>query len=97
MRIPTLALIMLLLGSVNLPGQNYRAGIASASIEPGDESFSVALSAYAGPWAGRFTVRWNVHGEINQHPKLKKKSQANPRRTRKVKGERYQIGTYNNL
>lgn len=92
MRIPTLALIMLLLGSVNLPGQNYRAGIASASIEPGDESFSVALSGYAGPWAGRFAVRWNVHGELNQHPKLKKKSQANPRRTVKVKGVRYQLG-----
>ncbi|ODS83515.1 MAG: hypothetical protein ABS46_06180 [Cytophagaceae bacterium SCN 52-12] len=49
---------------------NFRAGMSSVSIEPGDESFSVALAGYAGPWVGRFAVQWNPEGVLSSNPRL---------------------------
>ncbi len=48
----------------------FRAGMSSVSIEPGDESFSVALAGYAGPWAGRFAVQWNPEGALGSNTRL---------------------------
>ena len=49
-----LVLTFLLGTGICLAQEGFRAGMSSVSIEPGDESFSVALAGYAGPWAGRY-------------------------------------------
>ena len=87
-----LSLLCLCCLNLDLSAQTgYRAGFASASIEPGDESFSVALSGYAGPWAGRFAVRWNSLGKLDDNPQLKKSSQVNPEKVIKTSGVSYQL------
>lgn len=71
MRIPFLLVSLTVLCPALCAAQgSYRAGTASVSIEPGDESFSVALSGYAGPWAGRFAVEWKSHGTLAENRKI---------------------------
>lgn len=38
--------------------QEYRAGVSRQSLQPGKESFSLALAGYGAPREGRFTLDW---------------------------------------
>lgn len=69
----------------------FKAGMASESIEPGDESFSVALSGYAGPWAGRFAVQWLPEGTLNQHPGILAEQKKTTGKPVKAEGVSYRI------
>lgn len=48
----------------------YQVGAGTASLQPGDESFSLALSGYAGPWEGRFILNWVPQGKASEHSQL---------------------------
>ena len=41
---------------------NYEVGTAAVSIEPTNETISLALAGYASPWEGRFSLSWDVIG-----------------------------------
>jgi hypothetical protein len=85
------AFLLLFIPCLSYAQTEYRAGMSSASIEPGDESFSVALSGYAGPWEGRFAVRWDAHGALSANPKLAKFKKANKQKPTRVSGVTYQL------
>ncbi|WP_215235537.1 hypothetical protein [Dyadobacter linearis] len=72
MRSLTRLFLMVLLGGCELVNaqQVYQVGVASESLEPGEESFSVALSGYAGPWAGRFAFTWLPKGLKSSNPAI---------------------------
>jgi hypothetical protein len=44
--------------------QTYEVGTSVASIEPSDETVSLALAGYANPSPGRFTLTWEDRGEL---------------------------------
>lgn len=48
----------------------YKVGTGTATLQPGDESFSLALSGYAGPWEGRFILNWTPQGKLSEHTQL---------------------------
>lgn len=43
-------------------GDHYRVGMSVVSIEPTDETISLTLAGYAGPYLGRFTLAWDDMG-----------------------------------
>lgn len=80
------------------PAQDvFRAGIASRSIEPGDESFSVALSGYAGPWAGRFAMQWNPLGTLSQNARLLRSLNRSSGKPVKTEGVAYKLSPEGSL
>lgn len=98
MYLKKISLSLLLLGSVVANAQEgFRAGFASESIEPGNESFSVALSGYAGPWAGRFAVRWESHGTTKENGKIIKNVNTPGGKTVKASGVAYQLSAEGTL
>ncbi|MDR2139375.1 MAG: hypothetical protein LBP50_07495 [Tannerella sp.] len=46
--------------------QTYDVGTAAVSIEPSDETVSLALAGYANPPLGRFTIAWEDRGALHQ-------------------------------
>jgi hypothetical protein len=50
--------------------EEYLAGTGKATLQPGDESFSLALSGYAGPWEGRFILKWIPKGKSSEYLEL---------------------------
>lgn len=48
----------------------YEVGAGTATLQPGDESFSLALAGYAGPWEGRFILNWTAQGKLSEHSQL---------------------------
>lgn len=61
----------------------YKVGVASESLKPGDESLSLALAGYAGPWAGRFILNWTEKGKISENSFLNSASAKIPKLFRK--------------
>lgn len=45
---------------------DYKVGIASVDIMPTDETVSVALAGYAGPYTGRFSLTWEDKGAYGE-------------------------------
>ncbi len=45
----------------------YDVGVSSESIRPGNESLSLALAGYAGPWNGRFILNWAEKGTVSEN------------------------------
>ena len=74
-RLSTFLLLVMGLFAGFAQGQDvYRAGVGSESLMPGEESFSLALAGYAGPWAGRFTLNWIEKGKATASPHISKEN-----------------------
>lgn len=84
-----LVLTFLLGTGICLAQEGFRAGMSSVSIEPGDESFSVALAGYAGPWAGRFAVQWNPEGVLGSDTPLARRVKR--QEVKKEEGVQYRL------
>ncbi len=70
-RIFRLLVFVLIFSSSSLVAQDvYLAGTSSQSLMPGDESISLPLAGYAGPWAGRFTLKWVEKGKASENPEV---------------------------
>lgn len=72
MQYPSVLIVLVLcLRSLVVNAQDeYQVGIGTATLQPGDESFSLALSGYAGPWEGRFILNWTPQGKLSEHTQL---------------------------
>jgi hypothetical protein len=72
MRYPSVLIVLVLcLRSLVVNAQDeYQVGTGTATLQPGDESFSLALSGYAGPWEGRFILNWTPQGKLSEHTQL---------------------------
>ena len=44
--------------------RKYEVGFSRVSIEPTDETVSLALTGYGNPYLGRFTLTWDEQGEL---------------------------------
>ncbi|MDR1718830.1 MAG: hypothetical protein LBR67_01740 [Dysgonamonadaceae bacterium] len=58
----TIFLIGIAIGLCACGSTTYQVGTSSVSIEPTDETISLALAGYAGPALGRFTITWDDLG-----------------------------------
>lgn len=79
-----LFLVLTIVNTLQSSAQDlYDAGVGSVSLQPGDESIALALAGYAGPWAGRFTLKWIEKGKAAEHPAITKSTEI-PEKMRKA-------------
>ena len=57
------SILLIVLFFAGACSSGYEVGTSSVSLEPTEETVSVALAGYASPWEGRFSLTWDCLGE----------------------------------